>query len=89
MQAITIMYVFSIIIFARTDFCLHLIHRKVCVKQQIMEIIQVQITLVAACLEYSMQFWDTSLLGKKPKLQTIQRAAKMILWLKRLTYEKR
>lgn len=64
MQTIKIMYIFSTITFARTDFCLHRIHTKVCVKQQIMEIIQVPITLVAACLEYSIQFWATSLLGK-------------------------
>lgn len=65
MQNIKIVYVFSAITFARTDLFLQCIHMKFYVKQQIMEIILVPITLVAACLEYSIQLWATSLQGKK------------------------
>jgi len=38
---------------------------KFCVKQQIMEIILIPIILVAACLEYRIQFWAISLPGEK------------------------
>ena len=41
------------------------IHMKFCVKQQIMEIILIPIILVAACLEYRIQFWAISLPGEK------------------------
>lgn len=54
-----------------------------------MEIILVPITLVAAYLECSIQSWAHHYQAKIEKPETIQRAAKMILELKRLIYEER
>lgn len=82
-------FVFRAITFTRTDLFLQCSHVKFCVKQQIMEIILVPITLVAAYLECSIQSWAHHYQAKIEKPETIQRAAKMILELKRLIYEER
>lgn len=88
-RRISLWFVFRAITFTRTDLFLQCIHVKFCVKQQIMEIILVPITLVAAYLECSIQFWAHHYQAKIEKPETIQRAAKMILELKRLIYEER